>query len=57
VRVNAKTLTIPAMLSRGPIVHATGDRLSWNDGVPYGKVRGRKSAAEIAELEAKAATS
>lgn len=54
VRVNAKSVTIPAMINDGPIVHKDGNRCTWTDTVPYHKVTGRKSAAEIAEILAAA---
>lgn len=50
VRVSAKSVTIPAMINDGHIVHKDGNRCTWTDTVPYHKVRGRKSAAEIAEI-------
>jgi len=56
LRVNAKSVTIPAMISDGPVVTKANSRLSWTDTVPYHKVRGRKSAAEMAEILAAAET-
>lgn len=50
VRVSAKSVTIPAMINDGPIVHKDGNRCTWTDTVAYHKVKGRKSAAEIAAL-------
>jgi hypothetical protein len=50
LRVSAKSVTIPAMISDGPIVTKANSRMSWTDTVPYHKVKGRKSAAEMAEL-------
>ena len=47
VRVSGKSVTIPAMINDGPIVHKDGNRCTWTDTVPYHKVTGRKSAAEI----------
>ena len=47
LRVNAKSVTIPAMISDGPIVTRANSRLSWTDTLPYDEVRGRKSAAEM----------
>jgi len=52
LRVNAKSVTIPAMINDGPIVHKDGNRCTWTDTVPYHKVKGRKSAEEIAEIMA-----
>lgn len=49
-RVNAKSLTIPAMISDGNVVTKANSRLSWTDTIPYDKVKGRKSAEEIASL-------
>ena len=54
VRVSAKSVTIPAMINDGPIVHKDGNRCTWTDTIPYHKVTGRKSAAEIAEILAAA---
>jgi Domain of unknown function (DUF3560) len=51
VRVNAKSLTIPAMINDGGIVRREGARCTWTDTIPYDKVKGRKTAAEIAELD------
>jgi hypothetical protein len=57
LRVNAKSVTIPAMISGGPVVTRANSRLNWTDTVPYHKVTGRMSAGEIAALLAKAAAS
>ncbi len=54
IRVSAKSVTIPAMINDGPIVHKDGNRCTWTDTVPYHKVTGRKSAAEIAVVLATA---
>lgn len=54
VRVNAKSVSIPAMINDGPIVHKDGNRCTWTDTVAYHKVRGRKSAEEIAAIIAEA---
>ncbi len=54
VRVSAKSVTIPAMINDGPVVHKDGNRCTWTDTVPYHKVRGRKSAEEIAAIIAEA---
>jgi hypothetical protein len=54
LRVNAKSVTIPAMINDGPIVHKDGNRCTWTDTVPYHKVKGRKSAEEIAAIIAEA---
>jgi Domain of unknown function (DUF3560) len=54
IRVNGKSLTIPAMINDGPVVHKDGNRCTWTDTIPYDKVTGRKSAAEMAEILAKA---
>jgi len=54
LRVNGKSLTIPAMISDGPVVTRANSRMSWTDTIPYDKVRGRKSAAEMAEILAEA---
>ncbi len=51
-RVSAKSVTIPAMISDGPIVTKANSRLSWTDTVPYDKVTGRTSAEEMAEIMA-----
>lgn len=50
LRVNAKSVTIPAMINDGHVVHAEGNRCTWTDTVPYHKVKGRKSADEMAAL-------
>ncbi len=54
LRVNAKSVTIPAMINDGPIVTKANGRCTWTDTIPYDKVKGRKSAAEMAEILAKA---
>lgn len=54
LRVNAKSLTIPAMISDGCVVTKANSRMSWTDTIPYDKVTGRKSAAEMAEIIAEA---
>jgi hypothetical protein len=55
LRVSAKSVTIPAMINDGPVVHATGNRCTWTDTVPYHKVKGRKSAEEMAAMLAESA--
>lgn len=50
LRVNAKSVTIPAMISDGAIVTKANSRMSWTDTIPYHKVTGRKSAADMAAL-------
>ena len=52
VRVSAKSVTIPAMINDGAIVHKDGNRCTWTDTIPYHKVTGRKSGDEIATLTA-----
>ena len=53
LRVNPKSVTIPAMISDGvrvgrlQVVRKNETRLSWDDRVPYHKVRGRRSAEEM----------
>lgn len=54
--MNAKSLTVPAIISDGPIVRRDNSRLNWTDTLPYDKVRGLKSADEIANTLAKEAT-
>ncbi len=54
LRVSAKSVTIPAMISDGPIVTKANSRMSWTDTVPYHKITGRKSAEEMAEIMAEA---
>lgn len=54
LRVNAKSITIPAMINDGPIVRKEGARCTWTDTIPYDKVTGRKSAEEIAGILAEA---
>lgn len=50
LRVNKKSLTIPALISDGPVVTKANSRMSWTDTTPYDEVTGRKSAAEMAEI-------
>ena len=54
LRVNAKSLTIPAMINDGMYVKREGARCTWTDTIPWDKVRGRKSAAEVAGILAEA---
>ena len=54
LRVSAKSVTIPAMINDGPVVHAAGNRCTWTDTVPYHKVKGRKSADEMTAMLAEA---
>jgi hypothetical protein len=48
LRVNGKSVTIPAMLNDGHVVTRANGRLGWTDTVPYHKVTGRKSAEDMA---------
>jgi hypothetical protein len=50
LRVNSKSLTIPAMINDGHIVKREGARCTWTDTIPYDKVKGRKSGDEIAAI-------
>jgi hypothetical protein len=54
LRVNAKSLTIPAMINDGPVVKREGARCTWTDTIPYDKVKGRKSGEEMAAILAEA---
>lgn len=54
LRVNGKSLTIPAMINDGHVIRAEDARCTWTDTIPYDKVTGRKSAAEMAEILAEA---
>lgn len=54
LRVNAKSLTIPAIINDGPVVRREGARCTWTDSAPYDKVTARKSAAEMAAMIAEA---
>jgi Domain of unknown function (DUF3560) len=54
VRVNAKSVTIPAMCNDGFVVRREGARLSWTDTVPYHEVAGHKPAADMAAILAEA---
>lgn len=54
LRVNAKSVTIPALISDGPVVTKANSRLTWTDTMPYDKVKGRKSAEEMAAILAEA---
>ena len=56
LRVNGKSLTIPAMINDGPVVRREGARCTWTDTIPYHKATGRKSAAEIAAAQEAAAS-
>jgi hypothetical protein len=50
IRVNKKTLTLPAILA-GPgraVVRASESGYPWTDTIPYDQVTARKTAAEIA---------
>jgi hypothetical protein len=55
LRVSGKSVTIPAMLNDGPVVTRAAARLDWTDTVPYHKVTGRMSAADMAALVDEAA--
>jgi hypothetical protein len=50
LRVNGKSVTIPAMISDGIVVTRRNTRLSWTDTVPYDQVTGRKSRGEITAM-------
>jgi hypothetical protein len=52
LRVSGKSVTIPAMINDGAVVHKDGNRCTWTDTIPYHKVTGRKSGDEIAALMA-----
>ena len=54
LRVNGKTVTIPAMINDGHVITQAGARCTWTDTVPYHKIKGRKSAEEMAEIMAEA---
>lgn len=54
LRVNAKSVSVPAMLNNGPVVTKVNARLDWSDTITYDKVRGRKSADEMASIMAEA---
>lgn len=54
VRVNAKSLTIPAMVNDGKVIHKDGNRCTWTDTVPYHEVTARKSSEEMAAILADA---
>ena len=54
LRVNGKSLTIPAMINDGMFIKREGARCTWTDTIPYDKVRGRKSADEVAAIIAEA---
>jgi hypothetical protein len=57
LRVNAKSVTIPAMISDSPVVTRANSRLNWTDTVLYHKVTGRMSADEVVTLLARATAS
>jgi hypothetical protein len=48
IRVNAKSVTVPPVISDGPVITAAGSRYSWTDKLPYDKVTGRMSAQDMA---------
>lgn len=50
LRVNAKSVTVPAMCNDGYVVTKANGRLTWTDTAPYHEVKGKKTATEIAEL-------
>jgi hypothetical protein len=54
LRVNAKSVSIPALIAGAnvPVLRKADSRMSWTDTVPYDKITGRKTAAEIVEMEA-----
>lgn len=54
LRVNAKSLSIPAIINDGPVVTKAGARCTWTDTLPYDKVKGRKSAEDMAGILAEA---
>ena len=48
LRVNGKSVTIPGMIgARGDVCRRDTCTVTWTDTVPYDKVQGRKSAAEM----------
>ena len=58
IRVNPKSVTIPAMIG-GPgraVLRAAESPYDWTDTIPYDKVTGRASAAEISALAAQPST-
>lgn len=56
LRVNAKSVTIPALIAGAtvPVLRKADTHLTWTDTLPYDKITGRKSAEEIAQMEAAA---
>ena len=54
IRVNAKSLTVPAILDMRPVATKAGAQYSWTDTLPYDEVTGRTSAADMAALLATA---
>jgi hypothetical protein len=50
LRVNAKSVTIPAMVNDGKVVTAGDDRIGWTGMVPCHKVTGRKSGEEMTAI-------
>jgi hypothetical protein len=52
IRVNKTTLTVPAFIAAATrrVIRAAESHLPWTDRLPYDKVQGRRSAAEIAHL-------
>ena len=48
--MNAKSLTVPAILDNRPVATKEGAQYTWTDPLPYDEVRGHKTAAEMAEI-------
>jgi hypothetical protein len=55
VRVNRKSVTVPAIISDGLVVTREGSRLSWTDTLPYDQLSGRAGNAEEATARLAAA--
>lgn len=56
LRVNPKSVTTPPIISDGFVVTREGNRFGeWTNTVPYDKITGRRSAAEMAAVFAAAA--
>lgn len=50
LRVNPKTLTVPAIIDARPVVTAADSPYSWTDRIPYDNISGRKSGEAMSGL-------
>ena len=54
IRVNGKSVTVPAMVNDGRVIHKDGNRCTWTDTAPYHEVTGRKSGDDMRAILADA---